>query len=426
MEILQGTEDRKSIFSWCPNIEEKALDQMKLIATMAYVRNCALMPDAHMGMQMPIGGVVSCDSVVVPNFVGADIGCGMGAFKASLKKEQVEEEAVRKRLLHSFARGIPVGFSHNTDKRKKELAKQYDSKIQFMYDKTKIYDIAADMKAEGFGNPVNLKKDVIAQLGTLGGGNHFCEVQYDEEGTVWIMLHSGSRNMGKKIGDFFNELATKRNAQWHSKGAEIPFLPTDTPEGKYYLAWMDFALRFAFLNRQVMLDEVKRCMEHEFPRIEFVTEEIADDTVNGMINIHHNFASLENHFGKNVWIHRKGATMAREGQTGIIPGSMGTASYIVKGKGNIHSMMSCSHGAGRKMGRREFCRQMEEKFDEIEESLEGIVHSDFGKFEHGKDKGKLDVSEAPGAYKDIEDVINNELDLIDPIVKLRPLVCLKG
>jgi len=245
------------------------------------------------------------------------------------------------------------------------------------------------------------------------------------------MLHSGSRNIGKKVGDYFNEIALDLNRKWHSntymaKSKEIPFLPVELPVGKAYLAWMDMALRFAYLNRKVMLEEVKRNIKHEFPTVKFITEEVASDASDGMINIHHNFSSLENHMGRNVWVHRKGATMAREGMTGIIPGSMGTASYIVRGLGNVKSLMSCSHGAGRKMGRMEFCRQMDGKLNEVEESLEGVVHSKFSTIERGKNKGKLDVSEAPGAYKNIEDVMVNQKDLVEPIVKLRPLICLKG
>lgn len=421
MEIIK-TEDCKPIFSWCPNVETDAMEQMKIIARLPYVNHVALMPDGHLGQNMCIGGVVACNNVIVPDFCGVDIGCGMGAIKTSLEKQQLEDKKVCKRLLHSFSSGIPVGFSHNSDKRFKELISNYKNDYESIFDKT------VD-KIVNKHNPIsmNISQDFFSSLGTLGGGNHFCEIQYDENNNIWIMLHSGSRNIGKKVGDYFNELAAKMNARWYSESRTIPYLPVDTEEGQAYLAWMNFALEFAFLNRKVMLKEVMKSIEYEFKGdVSFITKKEFEDAIDNMINIHHNFASLENHMGKNVWVHRKGATMARDGQTGIIPGSMGTSSYIVKGKGNIHSLMSCSHGAGRKMGRRQFCREMKDKMGEIEKSLEGVIHSDFSKIEHGKDKGTIDVSEAPGAYKDIEEVINNELDLIEPIVKLRPLICLKG
>jgi len=409
------------IFSWCPNIEEGAMNQMKAIAQLPYVKYCALMPDAHAGMMMPIGGVVACDNVVVPNFVGVDIGCGMCAIKTSLHKSDFEDKEKCKKVLHSFSRGIPVGFAHNNDNRVKEIGNKYGRD-----------DRMIDILGRKYGdsttvNPVgDLTKSVYSQIGTLGGGNHFCEVQYDEENCVWIMIHSGSRNIGKLIGDYFNELAIKMNTLWYSNGSNIPFLPVSSPEGENYLYWMNLALKFAYMNRKIMMDEVVRNMSYEFPGFQVITDKVVKDTVDNMVNIHHNFAQLENHFGKNYWIHRKGATMARKGITGIIPGSMGTCSYIVKGLGEEKSMMSCSHGAGRKMGRMEFCRQMKDKYAQIEEELKDVVHSEFGDLDRGKNKGLKDVSESPGAYKDIDEVIKNEIDLIQPIVKLRPLICLKG
>ena len=313
------------IFSWCPTIEESALEQMETLARLPFIKYACLMPDAHFGMQMPIGGVIACDNVVIPNAVGVDIGCGMGAIKTSLNKSEIEDEDLRKNILHSLSRGIPVGFSHNSGKRANELKNRFDEKIQYIIKKT-VKDVAKDH------NPIgSFENEFASQLGTLGGGNHFVEVQHDEDDNVWIMLHSGSRNLGKRIGDYFNNIAKELNAKWYSSCGEIPFLPVDTEEGKAYLAWMDFALRFAYLNRKVMLDEVKNTFEHEFPNIKFITKQDFEDTNDNIINIHHNFAALENHMGKNYWVHRKGATMARGGMTGIIPGSIGTSSYIVQG-----------------------------------------------------------------------------------------------
>ena len=420
MEVIKK-DGAAPIFSWCPVIENSAKEQMEIISNLPFAKYCALMPDAHWGNSMCIGGVVACDNVVVPNFVGSDVGCGVGAIKTSLHRSDLDEERCKK-LLHSFSRSIPVGFHHNSQIRVNELENKYREKIHYSVDKTKLREF------EKF-NPIgDFVKASFEQLGTLGGGNHFLEIQYDEEDCIWVMVHSGSRNMGKKTGDYFNGMALDLNKKWYSecRDTEIPFLPADSEVGRAYLAWMDYALRFAFLNRMVMLEEVKKNISYEFYDVKWITHEVVDDSVDDVINIHHNFASLENHFGKNYWTHRKGATMARNGLTGIIPGSMGTSSYIVKGLGNKQSMQSCSHGAGRRMGRMAFCREMEGRYDEIESSLKGVVHSEFSEISRGKNKGKKDVSESPGAYKDIEDVMSNQTDLVKPIVKLTPMICLKG
>jgi len=433
----RGHDDAIDIHSWCPGIDKErsiktspeptdrknptAIEQMEIISRLPYTVYCAMMPDSHAGQNMPIGGVVACKDVVVPDFVGVDIGCGMCAIKTSLTEEDLTDDKAQT-LFNLISEKLPVGFSHNTDKRRKELKNQHGQKYEYIIDKSK-----AGLYA-GRHNPIgNAEKEFFAQLGTLGGGNHFMEVQFDEEGFIWIMIHSGSRNMGKRIGDYFNNLAADRNAMWLSDALGIPFLPTDSEEGDAYLAWMDFALRFAFLNRQVMIESVKECFERIFPTIKYITREVVEDVVNkDTINIHHNFAAIENHHGKNVWVHRKGATKAFSGMTGIIPGSMGTNSYIVRGLGNHLSLMSCSHGAGRKMGRREFARKMKNSFAQIEKSLDGVIHTEFGEFSYGKDKGMKDVSEAPAAYKDIDEVMANQTDLVEVIVKLRPRISIKG
>jgi len=223
--------------------------------------------------------------------------------------------------------------------------------------------------------------------------------------------------MGLRIGEYFNKVAGELNKKWYSVDTHnIPFLPTETNEGKAYLNWMDFALRFAFLNRQVMMDELKRTIVHILPNTEFYE--------NSMINIHHNYASLERHFGKDVWVHRKGAVLAREGVKGVIPGSMGTGSFITEGLGNTQSLCSSSHGAGRTKGRTAFNIEMNtpDKIQQIKKSMEGIVYSGFGKSSKGRDAGMLDVSESPAAYRNIESVMDNQKDLIKPIHKLTTLV----
>ena len=402
IKILNG----KPVFSWCPVIEDGAVAQIQDIAKLPFVEHMAIMPDAHQGMSCPIGGVVACNSVVIPNFVGVDIGCGMCALRTSLTVEDIKgkEEMIH----HAIDRVIPMGFSHNTDQRRKEMEQKYNDKMSY----------AQKKNPECLDTAIAKFDDFFSQMGTLGGGNHFIELQYDESGNIWLMVHSGSRNIGKKVCDHFNDVAKKLNEQWYSQSS-VPFLPVTSPEGKEYLAWMNMCLQFAFYNRQAMMDEIEKNILHYFPNMEH----------DELINIHHNYASIENHFGKNVWVHRKGATLASEKTRGIIPGSMGTASYIVMGLGNKDSLMSCSHGAGRRMGRNAFNQAYNtpDKIKEIQDSMVGVTHTKFARAtsRKGKDLGMLDMSEAPQAYKDIEDVISNEADLIMPLFKLRPLISWK-
>jgi tRNA-splicing ligase RtcB (3'-phosphate/5'-hydroxy nucleic acid ligase) len=420
MEIIKT--NGVDIRSWCSDPEEQTIEQTKIIAELPYVREVCLMPDGHLGQNMCIGGVVATENVVVPDFCGVDVGCGMCVLKTNLTETDLTE-SVCQILFNMISERLPVGFAHNTDKRRKTLINQYEQKLDFIIQESRIETTHGTMDH----NPVgDYRKGFFDQLGTLGSGNHFLEVQVDESGNVWVMIHSGSRNIGKKIGDYFNNVAQDLNAKWFSEARTIPFLPTDTPEGKAYLAWMDFALRFAFLNRKVMLDDVKDVFSKVFHQVKWTTQQVVDDCVGDMINIHHNFAAIENHHGKNVWVHRKGATKAFSGMTGIIPGSMGSSSYIVQGLGNHLSLMSCSHGAGRKMGRMQFNRTMKDSFAQIEDSLKGVLHTDFGEVNRGKDKGLKDVSEAPGAYKNIDEVISQELDLIKVLVKLNPRISIKG
>jgi len=243
----------------------------------------------------------------------------------------------------------------------------------------------------------------LYQLGTLGGGNHFIEIQKGSDGHIWVMIHSGSRNLGYKVANQYNEEANELNEKWHTsvpKEHQLAFLPVDSQLGKEYMTEMNYCVDFALANRKLMMDRILDIfgVEHD-----------------PMINIAHNYASLENHFGKNVFIHRKGATLAREGTVGIIPGSMGTKSYIVEGLGNKESFESCSHGAGRKMGRGEAIRSL--NLEEEQAKMEGVL---------GKPRTQQDLEEAPGAYKDIDVVMDNQKDLVKILVELRPLGVIKG
>ena len=250
----------------------------------------------------------------------------------------------------------------------------------------------------------------LKQIGTLGGGNHFIEIQQGNDGFVWLMIHSGSRNIGFKVAHHYNDVAISLNERWRSAvpaNWQLAFLPLDSEEGRSYLAEMQYCVDFALASRGLMMELVKRS----------IVEVIADVTFGDIINIAHNYATMEHHFGTNVMIHRKGATKAYPDQLGIIPGSQGTASYIVRGKGEPESFMSCSHGAGRKMGRKQAERELDlnaeiERLDSM-----GVIHAI---------RYQKDLDEAPGAYKDISTVMSNQTDLVDIAVELRPLAVIKG
>jgi tRNA-splicing ligase RtcB len=248
------------------------------------------------------------------------------------------------------------------------------------------------------------------QLGTLGGGNHFIEIQRGSDGHIWVMIHSGSRNIGKQVADHYNRLAVKLNAQSGAglpKSWQLAYLPTDTAEAEKYRREMEYCVEFALANRRAMMEQVKGIIEELFP----------GTTYEPMINIAHNYAASERHFGAEVIVHRKGATQAMEGQLGIIPGSQGTRSYIVRGKGNLESFMSCSHGAGRRMGRKQAIRQLDLAREKARLDARGIIHSIH--------KAR-DLDEAPSAYKDIDQVMENQRDLVDIVVELNPLAVIKG
>jgi len=384
-------ENRIPIKSWCAEVDDGArLQAANLAGHPKMFHHVALMPDCHQGYGMPIGGVIACNAAVIPNAVGVDIGCGMCAVRTSLRS--IDHEDI-KTVFTELKRSIPVGFHHHKEDRP-----------------WTGFDDAPDI-------PVIQQQLTSArkQLGTLGGGNHFIEIQQGDDGRVWLMLHSGSRNFGFRIAKEYNKQAQGMCNIWASSipaftGEDgLAFLPIGTKEAREYIEAMNYALKFAAANRAAMMDKFKAAVA-SLRSCEFSEE----------INIHHNFAALENHFGKNVWVHRKGATQARAGQQGIIPGSMGTSSYIVEGLGNSDSFESCSHGAGRDMGRTEFSRTHTK--EECDASMEGVVFDGWGVDR----KGRADLSEAPGAYKDINEVIAAQADLVKVLVKLTPLGVMKG
>ena len=373
---------------WVDIIEDSALEQAKNLANLPFIhKHVALMPDAHQGYGMPIGGVIATKGVVIPNAVGVDIGCGMCAVKTSI--EDIDS-ATLKKLMSLIRKKIPLGKNWHKQPQDSELMPKVDQLPTVV---SRQYNRA------------------LYQLGTLGGGNHFIEIQYGSDNSIWIMIHSGSRNIGLKVANHYNELAKKLNEKWYS---EIPakwdlaFLPIETPEAKEYMEEMNYCVEFALANRNLMMERIKECFRSVFgQKIEF----------DNPINIAHNYACWEHHFNEDVLVHRKGATCAKEGTLGIIPGSQGTKSFITQGLGNPDSFDSCSHGAGRVLGRKQAIRSLD-LAQEIELlNKKGIIHSV---------RNQNDLDEAPSAYKNIEQVMANQTDLVKIKVALEPLAVIKG
>ncbi len=380
MKVIDS--ERIPIKMWLDEIEDGALEQAKNLANLLFAYKwIALMPDSHQGYGMPIGGVMATEYVIVPNAVGVDIGCGMIAVKTSLTEIQTDTV---KEIMGEIRKAVPVGFNHQKE------TQEWDD-----------FQSAPDIKI--IQQELNSARK---QLGTLGGGNHFIEIQTGNDGHVWIMIHSGSRNFGLKTAREYNDLAKELCSKWFSTvpNNDLCFLPLDTKEGQEYFEAMKYCLSFAQANREKMMDNILNIF-----KVKTGAEQLR------RVNIHHNYAALENHYGKNVLVHRKGATKATEGNEGIIPGSMGSSSYIVKGLGNPESFMSCSHGAGRKMGRKEAARTL--NLADEREKMGDIIHGL---------RTETDLDEAPGAYKDIDTVMKNQKELVSIEIKLSPIASIKG
>ena len=373
---------------WLDDIEEGALLQAGNLANLPFAfRHIAIMPDAHQGYGMPIGGVLATRDVIIPNAVGVDIGCGMCAVQTSL--QEIDRESLKK-IMTEIRMLVPLGFKHHKHRQSASLMPSAGGNL-------KIIEIEY--------------RNALKQVGTLGGGNHFIELQKGSDGFIWIMVHSGSRNIGYQVANYYNKKAIDINSRSKSaipKNWQLAYLELDSVIGQTYWNEMRYCVDFAFANRKLI--------------IERIMEAIVDNIRSGirfsdLINIAHNYAAGEKHFGRQVIVHRKGATRAEKGEYGIIPGSQGSKSYIVIGRGNPESFRSCSHGAGRIMGRKQAQRQLDlEKEKKRLDSL-GINHAI---------RGKRDLDEAAGAYKDISTVMENQEDLVEIDIELTPLAVIKG
>ena len=379
------------------DIDSDSIEQLKKMAQLQFIySHIAVMPDVHVGKGATVGSVIPTQHAIIPAAVGVDIGCGMNAVRLNLKASQLPDNLAP--LRHAIERKVPVGF---------ELHKQIKAKASSIIPLEKRLQPIIQ-KHPGLVRMLR-KFDATwqKQLGTLGGGNHFIELCLDENQDVWIMLHSGSRGLGNVIGTYFIELA-KKEAQHrfgHVPDKDLSYFAEGSASFNDYVEAVEWAQNYAFENRREMMRLILEAIRPLLPPFQMTKE---------AINCHHNYVSRENHFGKDLLITRKGAIRAGQDELGIIPGSMGARSYIVKGKANPESFCSCSHGAGRKMSRNKAKLLFSQ--DDLIQQTQGI--------ECRKDADVID--EIPSAYKDIDQVMANQSDLIEIVHTLKQILCIKG
>lgn len=392
---------------WTDEVEDAAREQLENLATLPFIHHhIAVMPDVHMGIGSTVGSVIPTIKAIVPAAVGVDIGCGMVAVKLSMRADQLPDTLVGVRSAIEAA--IPHGRTHFGGPMDRgawgDIPEDVVNKWQWLAADARFVQMVEDQPKIMAGH-VNTAR----HLGTLGTGNHFIELCLDKDDGVWLMLHSGSRGIGNRIGSYFIERAKEEMQRWHikQKDPNLAYLPEGSQYFDLYWKSVSWAQDFARRNREIMVDRAIGAVSNA------IGLEL-DCAGPEAINCHHNYVSLENHFGKNVYVTRKGAVRVREGEMGIIPGSMGARSFIVRGKGNPDSFCSCSHGAGRRMSRTEAKRRYSTA--DLAEQTAGI--------ECRKDADVVD--EIPGAYKDIDKVMAHQSDLVDVVAELRQIVCVKG
>lgn len=394
-QVIQ--EQGRPVKIWTDEIEASAQQQLLNLASLPFIHHhVAAMPDVHTGIGATVGSVIATHKAIIPAAVGVDIGCGMAAVRTSLTASQLDEKVLR-HVFDQISRDVPVGFAQHRG--------------------SAVRTDAARPFAEGFERLVQKHPDVLkgmkhrekwaSQMGTLGGGNHFIEVCLDEAQRVWVMLHSGSRGIGNAIGHYFIERARQDMQRHfiHLPDRDLAYFPEGTEHFDDYVEAVGWAQNYARANRGDMMAQVLAALARHLPAFEAST---------AVVNCHHNYVEREHHFGANVLVTRKGAIRAREGDLGIIPGSMGAKSFIVRGKGHEDSFCSCSHGAGRRMSRTQAGKRYTEA--DLVAQTEGVVCR--------KDRGVID--EIPAAYKDIDQVMANQSDLVEIVHTLKQVVCVKG
>jgi tRNA-splicing ligase RtcB len=388
-KILRGASVPVKI--WTDDIEEEAEKQLLELASLPFVfRHVAVMPDVHAGRGSTIGTVYVSKDVIIPAAVGVDIGCGMAAVQTPFDISILDGKHAE--LRHSIERSIPVGFHGH--KEPVEESMNWEGWTEFKNLTPYVRD---------------LRQKALLQHGTLGGGNHFIEICYDETGRIWILLHSGSRHIGKTLADVHIDIAEELMKMHDIKlpHRDFSYLRIGTRECIQYFHDVHWAQAYARRNREIMLQLIMR-------DVAITLNQGNPFRPDRIVNCHHNYVAKELHFGEEVWVTRKGAIRAEKGDEGIVPGSMGAKSYVVRGLGNRESFNSASHGAGRRMSRTKAKAMF--TIRDMEEQTKGV--------ECRKDKGVID--EIPKAYKDIDAVLENERDLIEPIAVLKQAICVKG
>ncbi len=380
------------VLSWANHqLEGKEMQMAKNVASLPFVyKHVALMPDVHLGKGALVGSVIATKDAVIPAAVGVDIGCGMAALKTPFQASQLEGKL--KKIRQDIEANIPVGFNENKSADKKVTNWQGWKNFNILHSGVQ-----------------RLESKALKQMGSLGGGNHFIELCLDTDNYVWLMLHSGSRHIGNKLAECHISTAKElaKLADMKLPDPDLSYFVAGTPEFEAYWRDLQWAQNYARTNRDVMMSRFKAIVEKHLGGGK-QTKPLM------MVNCHHNYAVKETHFDEEVYVTRKGAVRASESDYGIIPGSMGTKSYIVKGKGNHDSFCSCSHGAGRKMSRSK-AKKMFTQQDLIQQT-EGI--------ECRKDTGVID--EIPSAYKSIDEVMEQQKDLVEIVATLRQVICVKG
>lgn len=392
-QVIQD-EGSRPIKIWTDDVEASALTQLKNLSRLPFIagNGVACMPDVHAGIGSTVGTVIATEKAVIPAAVGVDIGCGMNAVRLSLKASDLPDNL--KPLRDEIECRVPLGaggaHDHSTD----------------------IGEITSDLMRTVIdplykGDISKFHAKAASQIGSLGSGNHFIEVCVDESQDVWIMLHSGSRGIGNMIGTHYIAKAKRQMEQFFITLPDdnLAYFPEDTEDFDDYMHAVGWAQNYALENRRRMMIQVIEALRGMMPEFTITQE---------AINCHHNYVEKEHHFGRNMWVTRKGAIRARSGDLGIIPGSMGQRSYIVRGKGDLQSYCSCSHGAGRSMSRAEAKRRF--TLTDLIAQTEGV--------ECRKDEGVID--EIPASYKDIDQVMANQTDLVEVVHTLKQVLCIKG
>jgi tRNA-splicing ligase RtcB len=383
-------------------VEDQALAQLKNVASLPFIHShVAVMPDVHWGRGATVGSVIPTVGAIIPAAVGVDIGCGMAAVKTSIRAEHLPDSLAE--IRSEIEAAVPHGRTDNGG-RNDVGAWQDEPPPAAQARWAELEPGYAEIAAK---HPKAAHPRGLGHLGTLGTGNHFIELCLDEDGAVWVMLHSGSRGVGNRFGSYFVERAKHEMRRWHINlpDVELAYFPEGTEGFIDYIRAVSWAQRYARANRETMMDQVLAVLRRRWPDLD--ASEMA-------VNCHHNYVVKERHFSKDVFVTRKGAVRAGLGELGIIPGSMGARSFIVRGKGNRESFFTCSHGAGRAMSRTEAKRRF--TLEDHARATQGV--------ECRKDAEVLD--ETPGAYKDIDAVMAAQADLVEIVHTLRQVVCVKG